>query len=302
MNEPQTIDMENAQDLVGLMPEDLRNMVSLFMSPDLVDTTSRAFLTSPPSTSPGMLDSFDSPLDDTPFSDFLSTPVIEDLGDEMGGSPNIYQGQSLFPEMAMYNHQLHQDKQPEFDGLYTISPRDAMNDAFPATPVTPAINTFPSPLRPTKPLPSASTSNTGRRKSSATGTRKGVTPESLVPLDAPTQPRKYVMPSATSRKEVPAVFARKRARSQALGDDDDDELPLEELPPDASEKDQIEWKRRQNTMAARRSRKRKLEHQQFLENQVAQLQNEANMWRDRAKVMQSMLKAQGVNFEFGDDS
>jgi hypothetical protein len=137
---------------------------------------------------------------------------------------------------------------------------------------------------------------TGRRKSTATGTRKGLKPELLVPVDAPTQPRNYITPSATSRKEVPATFARKRARSQAFGEDDD-ELQ-EELPPDASEKDQIEWKRRQNTIAARRSRKRKLEHQQFLENEVDRLNSEVSKWRDRSMLMQSMLKAQGVEFSF----
>ncbi|KAF8992662.1 hypothetical protein BDQ17DRAFT_1369161 [Cyathus striatus] len=274
----------------------------------MADPMNRAFLTSPPSAVPGMLDSFDSPLDDTPFTDFLNTPIIGDLGDDFGGSPNMYEGASLFPEMMMYHEQPQQEKQsePQSEGLYTISPRDAMVDAFPPTPATPALPAF-SPNQPTSALPTTAPASTSRlpsvalstsnkRKSSATGTRKGLTPQALVPLDAPTQPRKYVTPSATSRKEVPAVFARKRARSQAFDEDE-----LEELPPDASEQDQIEWKRRQNTIAARRSRKRKLEHQQHLENEIVRLQGEANRWRDRANVLQSVLKSKGVAFEFGDD-
>ncbi|TFK34227.1 hypothetical protein BDQ12DRAFT_567877, partial [Crucibulum laeve] len=133
----------------------------------------------------------------------------------------------------------------------------------------------------------------GRRKSSATGTRKGVTPETLVPLDAPTQPRRYVMPSATSRKEVPAVFARKRGRSAAFGEEDD-ELEEEPLAPNATEKEQIEWKRRQNTLAARKSRKRKLEHQQELEGRVEQLERDVQVWKTRAETLQGMLTSYGA--------
>ena len=47
------------------------------------------------------------------------------------------------------------------------------------------------------------------------------------------------MPSATSKKEVPAVFARKRARSQAFGDEED-ELEEDQLEEDQLEEDQLE--------------------------------------------------------------
>ena len=54
-----------------------------------------------------------------------------------------------------------------------------------------------------------------------------------------------------SCKDLPAIFARKRSRSQAF--EGDDELAEEEqLGPNATE-DQIEWKRQQNTLAARKS-------------------------------------------------
>ena len=65
---------------------------------------------------------------------------------------------------------------------------------------------------------------------------------------APTQSWNYV-----TSNEVPAVFARKRARSTAFGDEEyqlDDNV----LPPNPMEKDLIEQERRQNTAAARRSR------------------------------------------------
>ncbi|KAF8811238.1 hypothetical protein BYT27DRAFT_7046594, partial [Phlegmacium glaucopus] len=90
-------------------------------------------------------------------------------------------------------------------------------------------------------------------------------PDSLLDETAPTQSRNYVTPSATSSKDVPAVFARKRARSTVFGDGED-QLDDSILPPyPTPEKDLIEQKRRQGTVAARRSRKRKLEHLQQLE-------------------------------------
>ncbi|KAG7445554.1 uncharacterized protein BT62DRAFT_858561, partial [Guyanagaster necrorhizus] len=130
------------------------------------------------------------------------------------------------------------------------------------------------------------------RKSWATGTRKNITPETMVPLDAPTQARRYVLPSATSRKEVPATFAKKRSRSTALGDEEEDEL--DPPPPDATDRELIEYKRRQNTLAARKSRKRKLEHQQQLEERVEMLTLEVEQWRTKAEIYQSILLSHNI--------
>ncbi|KAF9504309.1 hypothetical protein BS47DRAFT_1262669, partial [Hydnum rufescens UP504] len=88
-----------------------------------------------------------------------------------------------------------------------------------------------------------------------TGHRRNITPSNLVPVDAPTQQRSYIKPSATSRKDIPAAFAaasKKRGVSEVFDD-------LE---------DAIEAKRRQNTVAARRSRARKLEYVRDLEAKV----------------------------------
>ena len=85
----------------------------------------------------------------------------------------------------------------------------------------------------------------------ATGIRMRVAPETLLDESAPTQSRNYITPSATSRKEVPAFFARKRARSTSFGDE---EGQLDEYvkAPNPTEKDLIERKRRQNTISARK--------------------------------------------------
>ncbi|KAJ7704962.1 hypothetical protein B0H17DRAFT_920886 [Mycena rosella] len=134
------------------------------------------------------------------------------------------------------------------------------------------------------------------QRASVTGTRKHLTPDSLIPLDAPTQKRTYATPSATSRKAVPAAIVKKRAHSAAFPDADDEEL--EALSPTASEAEIIEHKRRQNTLAARKSRKRKLEHQRGLEDAVDGLRSEVAVWRERALMAQEMLRAKGITFSF----
>lgn len=90
------------------------------------------------------------------------------------------------------------------------------------------------------------------------------------------------------------MFARKRARHQIEAEEDElEEAPLK---PNATELEQIEWKRRQNTLAARKSRKRKLQHQQELENQVADLKAEKEKWKQRALTLQGVLQANGIPF------
>lgn len=271
-------------------------------------STTSDFMTSPliPDDSP--YDDFaTSPYDDSPFSDFLTTPVIQDSGDvaftEYDSSMSLFGGMTLYnPSPLVTEKPLDEEVIPpppkidNLDGLYTLSPEIPMENslepaslyASPRLPSTPAASHVGTPAPNT------------RRKSSATGTRKNITPASLVPIDAPTQPRKYLAPSATSRKEVPAVFARKRSRSTAFGDAEEDELDeaQEPLAPTATEREQIEWKRRQNTLAARKSRKRKLEHQQFLENRVADLEKTVEMWKTRALTTASILHSHGVPFQF----
>ena len=165
------------------------------------------------------------------------------------------------------------------------------------SPTSPVLETFdPSQLgsapQETNVSPAVTKAPASRRKVSATGIRKGVTPETLLDESAPTQSRNYVTPSATSRKEVPAVFARKRARSTAFGDEED-QLDDYTLPPNPTEKDLIEQKRRQNTVAARRSRKRKLEHLQLLETSLEKERQEKEQWRERALMLSSILS--GLN-------
>lgn len=257
------------------------------------------FLTSP--WTPSLSNMGDTP-DDTPYDDFLTTPLIAD-SDAFPGDFQPLFDMPYVDVPVVGNASESAAKAPSLDDphLITMSPSTPALD--PATLVSPHQtddSSFPLPHeRDTSCAPSDDTSRS-RRRTSATGTRKNISAESLVPLDAPTQPRRYLTASATSRKEMPAVFARKRVRQQML-DGEEDELAEEPLKPNATELEQIEWKRRQNTLAARKSRKRKLVHQQELENKVAALTQEKEMWRQRALMLQHLLQSHGVPFnEFQD--
>lgn len=130
-----------------------------------------------------------------------------------------------------------------------------------------------------------------RRSSAGSGSRKR-SPDSLISPDAPTQPRKYTTPSATSKKEVPAFFA-KRYPPQG-SDEEEDELTEEPPAANATDQEKIEWRRRQNTLAARRSRKRKLLQQQHLEEMVERLTREKEVWRTRALTLRQLLHSHGI--------
>ncbi|OCH91639.1 hypothetical protein OBBRIDRAFT_792115 [Obba rivulosa] len=243
-----------------------------------------------------------SPLE-TPWEDFLNTPALGS-GDPLLTSPAIvdaddfssFADQPLFADAgldlgvptasgAFKQHVIGAPTSTiaspfNFDGLYTLpSPTTPALDpqSLTSSPRVASIHRSPTP----------SVTSDSRRKNAPTGTRKNITPEALVPVDAPIQSRKYVTPSATSRKEVPAAIAKKRARSQAFGDEEDDgTLGPEDL-------DAIEAKRRQNTLAARRSRKRKLEYQQQLETEAERMRIEADMWRTRAVTLEVLLQSHG---------
>ncbi|KAJ7490702.1 hypothetical protein FB451DRAFT_624484 [Mycena latifolia] len=250
------------------------------------DDTS-AFLTSPLF---GDLDDFGTSPMDTPYSEFLPTPLMRDDDNALFTSPLMEGGGDLFggafEEPAPAAKPAQEPQQ-----LWTMTGTPVLETAgtvFPAatthTPVVP-----PAPSSAAQPLLT-------HERPGVTGTRKHLTPDALIPLDAPTQKRTYATPSATSRKAVPAAIAKKRAHSAAFPDADDEEL--EALSPTASEAEIIEHKRRQNTLAARKSRKRKLEHQRGLEDAVVGLRGEVARWRERALMAQEMLRAQGVAFSF----
>ncbi|KLO08119.1 hypothetical protein SCHPADRAFT_620528 [Schizopora paradoxa] len=253
-----------------------------------------------------------SPFDDSPAGDFdfLETPAnaASSLGDDFFTSPLVADLNSFDPSFT----DLPVFADDEFAKMTMMPPPPPpssssldvpnLDNLFTMSPLTPALDALVTPAQvddnSSFPEPPASTTGTKSslklNKKGPTGTRKNITPESLVPLEAPTQSRNYITPSTTSRKELPAVFAKKRARSTAFGDEEDElEDGEEAAPPTGTEADAIAAKRRQNTLAARRSRKRKLEYQRDLENAVETERQEKEMWRGKAMFFERHMQAMG---------
>ncbi|KAL0057528.1 hypothetical protein AAF712_015831 [Marasmius tenuissimus] len=239
------------------------------------------------------------PVEDSPLSADLNTPVMEAIDDP---SMDLYS--TTNPSSALFNDAAVEmyEQVEEIDIVHKRKEENAVKQEM-MTPDSKPLSSFPPPISLRAPFATTmTTKGTHRRASSIvpTGTRRNLTPQSLIPYDAPTQTRRYITPSATSKKEVPTAFIRKRKRlnstSQPHNDSGEDELdePLEPLRPNANEAEAIEHKRRQNTLAARKSRKRKLEHVLQLENDNEELKIELEMWKERASALASMVKAYGI--------
>jgi hypothetical protein len=132
-----------------------------------------------------------------------------------------------------------------------------------------------------------------RRRRPSLSIRKA-SPDALIPLEAPTQSRRYITPSSTSRKEIPAYFTKRRNSDPGLDEDEEDELTEEPPASNATDQEKIEWKRRQNTLAARRSRKRKMLNVQRLEESVERLTREREIWKTRALTLKQLLHSHGI--------
>ncbi|KAE9394402.1 hypothetical protein BT96DRAFT_958800 [Gymnopus androsaceus JB14] len=271
------------------------------------------FLSSPFSTP---YDDFStSPMDDSPFAPDLSTPIMDSYDDEFGWmSGGIDMNEPLFNDAASALYDMIAEPAKEPSPVSSTVELLSNTDLLMMSPATPALESmhslYPSPRLPTfqapapvtKPAPPAAPARKVS-SSAATGTRRNITPDALVPLDAPTQNRRYITPSSTSRKEPSS--SKKRSRSEAFGDAEDrdeEELPPMQPPgPDATEQEKLEWKRRLSTIAARKSRRRKLEHKLMLESKVDELEKDREKWRTRCKVLQEVLRSHAVDFRFEDD-
>jgi hypothetical protein len=269
-------DVDLAKSLPAMLAPPQSDMMEM-VTPSLMDDYSP--------WSPDMMNPFLS----TPQDSVLDTPLFDYL--ELDDSQMLTSPHYNAPLFPMF---------PEWEGVRepaaeskAVAELDA-SALIVMTPTSPLLDSFDPSQLTSAPQPSTvpSKAPASRRKVTATGIRKGVTPETLLDESAPTQSRNYIIPSATSRKEVPAIFARKRSRSTAFGDEED-QLDDYILPPNPTEKDLIEQKRRQNTVAARRSRKRKLEHLQFLECSLEKERQEKEQWRERTMMLSSILS--GLN-------
>lgn len=271
------MDVLNGRYFTAMCPIRLYSPHDATATPDLQSNDLNEYLTSPLIDSP-----FDDDLLTTPavgcdmHADIMTSPLMGDFGND-----SVAEFPSLFGDLV--------------DGMYSGSKLPQIEvPVVPHQPNLDAMYTLGSPHTPLIDSPSSSEKTVlAKRKSNVTGTRKNITPESLVPIDAPTQTRKYLTPSATARKELPATWRRKRLRTAGPGDEED-QLVEEGLTPTLTEQQQIEAKRRQNTVAARRSRKRKLEYQRELEESVEQYKQESEIWKQRALTCQALLRSHHI--------
>ncbi|KAJ3844789.1 hypothetical protein F5878DRAFT_35978 [Lentinula raphanica] len=269
------------------------------------------FLSSPFSTP---YDDFNtSPMDDSPFAADLSTPIMDVFDEELGlsGMATGMDEPLLDDASALYD--MFVEAEPAKEVAPVVSATELLNNKLlytmsPPTPSLDQVNTlYASPRLPSVQIPAKSStdSSSSRKVSLATGTRRNITPDNLLPLDAPTQTRRYITPSSTSRREFPASSAKKRSSSEAFEGDDEgheeESVPTKPPGPGASEQEKLEYKRRMSTIAARKSRRRKLEHKLMLEARVEELEKDTEKWKTRCKVLQEVLRSHSVDFRFEDD-
>jgi Basic region leucine zipper len=93
---------------------------------------------------------------------------------------------------------------------------------------------------------------------------------------------------------MPTYFSKGRNSDQPSPEEEEDELTEEPLASNATDQEKIEWKRRQNTLAARRSRTRKMMKVQNLEETVERLTKEKEIWKTRALTLKQLLHSHGI--------
>ncbi|KAF8523287.1 hypothetical protein BU17DRAFT_43928 [Hysterangium stoloniferum] len=242
---------------------------------------------------------------------FLTSPQLDDSPEETPFINTPLDGTDTSPMIGFEDDSFNLGGMPLFEPTasdsFDASKVESVTPALP--PLDQAMYTIPStPSFAPATLQNAATSNTLSlppstssavpqssrvTKTIPTGTRRNITPSALVPLDAPTQPRQYVTPSVTSRKVIPAAFIKGKKRSHSeIPDDDEEEVDISHLDPNT--KEAIEAKRRQNTLAARRSRQRKLEHVRELEETVQNLTQDRDEWMQRAYQAEEKLRVHGL--------
>lgn len=157
------------------------------------------------------------------------------------------------------------------------------------TPPSPLVDFKYQPETRTKVLPKGRQPTTEKKKkkpSGPTGTRRQSRP--LLDAAAPTMTKCYQAPGATTRKLIPAGFQKKlKLQADTSGDAS---LPASmESSAQKGLLDEIEEKRRRNCVAARESRRRKVEYQSGLKNEITS-------WRAWADEVKEKLASAGLDY------
>jgi hypothetical protein len=237
-----------------------------------------------------------SPLD-SPYDEVLVTPAVgfEDSYSSVAHltSPGI---EATFPLISDDTFLRHDYKHPKDAPSPTPAVATALEGLIPMP--TSSVPNSPKGQTDEWQLPSQTSQRRPRRRTVPNGTRPGITPDNLIAINAPTKPRNYSGPSSTAKKEVPKYFERRKRDRDATPaveaitneGDNSEERDAKRSKLDEEIAEVIETKRRMNTEAARRSRRRKLEHLQELEARVDFLERDRDDWKSRALVAEAMLK------------
>ena len=200
----------------------------------------------------------------------VHTPALEADDDTSSSltSPiwNDFASFSLFPEQPALTSDFL--ARPSSTGTLTISPSELSlplpSQDLPAPSRKRTASTDLVPVTPEVPMVDEEQRSSKRRAFTGTGN------VSLPPVDvtAPTQTRTYAgPPSKTSKRPVPAAAAKKVAALKTVSEQTGADVEAEIAK-------SVEDKRRQNTVAARRSRMRKAEHLTGLEDTIRQQQGQ----------------------------
>lgn len=86
------------------------------------------------------------------------------------------------------------------------------------------------------------------------------------------------------------------SRKRPVSEDEEQSDDADPLDPNATDEQKKEYKRRQNTLAARRSRARRAHEVQLLRDENSRLKTEVVLWKERARMMQDILERKGIEF------
>jgi hypothetical protein len=192
---------------------------------------------------------------------------------------------------------------PPTIALTSLNPLDMLKstELYSMSPALEDMHEFPTSSGPTSYNTAAARQTRSATSSKYNGTRRNVTPSTLIPDDAPIQRRSYgqshsshyssssSLSSSNSNKRT----SRKRSASEAFDASSITNEASLESARQQGKINQADYKRIQNTLAARKSRKRKLQYQMDLEDRVTSLERSRDMWRERTRMLVSMMEARG---------
>lgn len=116
--------------------------------------------------------------------------------------------------------------------------------------------------------------------------------DSVLPIRPPNTQTRPISAVSNSYEPYPKQSPQSRRRVNSDDEDNSDDFELND--PNASDEQKREYKRRQNTLAARRSRARRALETQSLREENARLKTENAVWKERALMMGRLLATHGV--------